>query len=392
MLVSTPQATAVHSAASVSSNFNECSDVCVVAEGDVGLALACLLFHNGHDINVLTSRAPETMPKEYEIRLRRAAVSSFRGTADFARASNDAEATVRQSSALIIGAGVTEYGAIAERLAPFLKNGQTICLVNAVLGAGLQFAARLKALGSDVQLNIIEMGTLFDCARIEDQVLLIIGQREKVSICGSSRNETRRGLSAANALSRGLVPASNLIERGLSDVERILRPALLLMGIIGGRKESLDNISSLLNPSLLSIASGLDSEVQQLAKEYKCVVPSFSQALRDFALCPLTREQCSAQGLEEVLLHLGQSMLEQAHSDKLSLLSARQLMRRDILETLSVLSDMARLSRIKVRIIDSIIELASVVLDADLSKQGRTLQDLGLIGYDVDEIVEQVNA
>ncbi|HEY9783896.1 MAG TPA: hypothetical protein V6D17_00750 [Candidatus Obscuribacterales bacterium] len=368
------------------------SDICVYADNEVGLALACLLTQNGHGVRVLTNTPQAQMPREFEVRVRRAGVSSYRGELRFAALESDVEQAMRKSESLVIPGGATECGAVLKQMIPHMRHGQTLCLVNASLGAGLQCAHDARTQRKDLQLNVIEMGNLFDFAKVEENVLLIIGQRENVNICGNSRNETRRGLPVANAFSGGLVPASNVIERGLSDVERILRPTLLLIGIVGGRDESLDNICSLLNPSLISIATSLDAEIQSLAKVFKCVVPTFPQALREFALSHTARCQAAQGSLEDVLLHLGQSLLEQAQAEALSPEAARQVLKRDVAETLVLLSDMGRLSRTPLPILNSIIELASAVLQSDLSKQGRTLSDLGLVGYDVQEIIELVNS
>ena len=67
------------------------------------------------------------------------------------------------------------YGELIERLKNFFVNGQTILLVNAPLGAGLQFKHQLLKSRLDYQLNILELGTLFDCVLVDDNVLKVVG-------------------------------------------------------------------------------------------------------------------------------------------------------------------------------------------------------------------------
>ena len=43
-------------------------------------------------------------------------------------------------------------------------------------------------------------------------------------------------------------------------------------------------------------------------------------------------------------------------------------------------------------VLNSVVELASAVTQSDLARHGRTLQDLGLVGFDVAEIVELINS
>lgn len=324
--------------------------------------------------------------------MRNATVSDFRGSTNLVSAYGEPRQALKLVSGVVLSGPATEYGELLSQIAPHLQNGQTICLVNAPLGASLQVINLLRKVNCEAQVNILELGTLFDCVTVEGNILLIIGQRDNVSFCGNTRNETRRGISQAGAITKGLVPASNVIERGLSEVEKILRPAILLFGITGGREGELDNITGLLNPAVTSVLSGLDQEVQMIAKTFKCVVPSFSKSLRDFVMHGQTVDSPVPSSIEEALVHIGNSLLEQTYSSRICRDTAMSMLKRDITETFVLLADMARLSRIAVPVINSVIELGSKVTQCDLSREGRTLEHLGLVGFDVSEVVELVNS
>lgn len=316
----------------------------------------------------------------------------MRGTCAFSLMTPDAKVALRGSDGLIICQPVTEYGALVDFLAPVLTNGQTVCLCNASLGAGFEFRRLMRKRNKELQINVIEIGNLFDCARIEDDVLQISGQREKVSFCGITRNETRRGLAMANTISQGLVPTSNVLERGLSEVEKILRPVFLLFALLGGRSEELDNISNLVNPRLTKLIVALDKEIQTLAKIYHVVVPSFLETLTHFGGVGWEDADTLGQALISVAAtFLNQRLVDQTASS-MSPQEAIGLLKVDVLETYTLLYDLARLSRAHVPVINSIIDLSSTIIGADLDKAGRKLADLGLLGFDVQEIIEHVNA
>lgn len=367
------------------------SSVYVIADDEVGLATAVLASQIAPQTNIITSLTASSVPHQFEVRKRGATVSDSRGSLRFAQICNDSKLIAEGTSPIVVARPITEYGAVAQLLAPHLRHGQTVCLANAPLGAGFQLSHLLKLEGSDARLNIIETSTLFDCAKLEERVILITGLRKNVGFCGRSRNETRRGLSIVNMLSRQTVPCSNTIERGLSDVERILRPVLLLFGIIGAKEGAPVDVSSLLSPSLLSLVAEIESEVRRLSATFKCVVPSFSQSLRDFVMCHEFHEQHRRSGLGPLVMQLGQVLVEKSHCEALSIASAKQLLMRDTLEALTLITDMARLSRTAVPKINSIIELASAVLEIDIWKRRRTVADLGLAGFDLEEIVEHIN-
>jgi hypothetical protein len=402
MLVSTPNVAAGTSNVSAiaarpyvfvqSESAQSAQRMTVLIDGDSALAVSCLLAQNGHSVRLRAFSKAAAIPQEYEIRTRHASVGSFRGRVPLTNIETDLEKVFYESDAIVISSLATEYGALVEKVVGKLRHQQTILLVNAPLGAGMQFAHAVKKTGADLQLNIVEMGTLFDCAKVEavSKVLLITGLRDNVSVSANKRNEMRRGLYVANAVARGLVPSSNSIERGLSDVERMLRPTLLVAGIIGGRDVSLGNIQSWLNPALVSIVARLDAEIQGLARVFKCVVPSFSRALREFAINDPIAEKGAPVELEPLLLYLGQSMFDTACGVDLSTVS--EFIKRDIVETLMLIADFARLARYQMPVLQSVIQFGEVILQSDLAREGRHLEDLGLVGFDTDEIVELFNA
>jgi hypothetical protein len=257
--------------------------------------------------------------------------------------------------------------------APYFRNGQSICLLNPPLGAALQFRQQLHAANPNLRLNILELGKLFDCAKVERDVLLIIGQRKKVNICGCSRNQTRHGLPFAGALVKGL-----------------------LSTVLGGRTCELTNFSQVLTPAILNVVEGLDTDIQNLARAYKCVVPKIKQALFAYGLGDHEKSNFGDLSLEQALRGMGQSLLgpnliDHSHKEPLSDQCCLNVIKRDVSETLVLLLDFARVARIQLPVINSIVELASAVTCSELMRHGRKVSDLGLIGYDVSEIIELIN-
>lgn len=372
----------------------------IICDGAISLAVASLLNESGHNIRLCPINETEKslpsfiqrLPVEYEVRERGASVSSQRGQTSFSVESTGLSGALKGSDGVIICQPITEYGALVDRMSGVISNGQTVLLCNAPLGAGMQFKQLMRRRNKELQLNIIEVGNLFDCAKVEGNVLLISGLREKVSFCGITRNETRRGLAIATTVSQGLVPTSNVIERGLSEVEKILRPVFLLFSLLGGRSGELDSISNLVNPSLTKLIASLDSEVQQLAKVYHVVVPSFLETLTHFGGVGWE----DADTLGQALINIAGNLLEQRVCERttpdMSAATATELLKSGVIETFTLLSEFARLSRMRAPVINSVIDLSSIVTRTDFEKAGRKLSDLGLLGFDVQEIVEIINA
>lgn len=385
---------------------------CIVGDSAASVAIASLLsvgreiqpasIWTNREISDIAEQRAISIPSEFEVRKRKSSVSCIRGGCDITTISGSPEETLKSARGVIVAAGATEYGVIATQLAPHLQDGQTVYLVGAPLCGGLQFASLLNSKRRKLQVDVVELGALFDSAHIESGVLLVSGVRDRVTICGNSRNATRRGMPLAAALCRGLVPTSNVIERGLGEVERILRPALLLVALMSGR--DVNRLASLVNPQLVSVLAGLNSEVQQLAKVFKCVVPDFVTSIKDFVLSDVDDPRvASITNIEDAISFLGESLLgvlpgqspivvSSSGSDSLDDLDRwQELLKRDVTEMLVLLSDLARLARVQAPVINSLIDLSSAITHQELAKKGRKVDDLGLVGFDTAEIIELIN-
>jgi len=370
------------------SSANLLSEVCIIGDGAEALAVANLV--SAHKVTVYADGVINSYPnleqlqvREFEVRERGAAVCSQRGNTRMDLKNVDRVDDLRNTEGVVISAPITKYGAIVEKLKPALRDGMTICLINAPLGAGLEFRALLAKAKVKHQVNIIESGRLFDSARVESGVLLISGFRSKVSVCGLERNETRRGLPVASAVIEGIVPFSSVLERGLSDAERIIRPAILLSMLIA------DDMRLPLNQSVFKILHALDREIQGIAKAFQCVVPGFAKSLQDFSSSENGTGRLKASTLESSISALGSGLFGLTECSREVY---TRLLVDDICESLTLVADMGVLSHSPVVVISSIIDMASVIVEEDLNRKGRKLSSLGLIGFDTEEIVDIVNA
>ena len=372
------------------------TDLCIIGDGAVGLAAGYLLAGDSSNLRILignTERLPNqkapSLPESVEL-IERGSRTGQRVAVTFQNVSADPASAAKGVCGILIAAPTTEYGAIVRCLQTQFTSGQSILLLNAPLGSGLQFAHQLKRAKVDCQLNVLELGALFDCASVDGTSLRIFGARDKVSVCGNSRNETRRALSTTTSLSKSLVPASNLLERGLSELERVIRPLLLLFGFLGGRERDLFDLSLVVNPSLTALIRALEREVKELGRAYHVPTRSFLETLTDLSAVSWDDADC----LEQALVTVGPSLLAQSHCEAKGSGAALALavLQRDVCETLVLVDELARVARVHMPVLDSVIELANVVTKTDLRKSGRNLGDLGLFGLDAGEIIEFVNA
>lgn len=335
-----------------------CATLAISGSGDRALATAVYLSNCGHNVRLLSPDARRTLWCEVFKRANDSSHTSAK--VDLAKVTADASAAVKGSDAVILSAPATEYGAILARLAPALNSGQTIFLVDASLGAALQVSHILCGLRNDLSVNIIEMGALFETAEIEQDAVRIKGVKDTITVCGRSVNETRIGLSVGGNIFGRLVPASNVLERGFGDVEKLLRAAVRLFVIMGVTPAAASgHAQDALTPAVKSIINALELEIQGLARIYN---------VASAPLCPIN--------------HAFSGFLDDLKKD----------LDLEIREMVVLLSALGRLAYTQTPLIDAVVDMASVVLGRDLRKEGRQLSDLGLVGMDIREVVEFVNS
>jgi opine dehydrogenase len=356
-------------------------EVAIISDGKIGLAMGASLAIGGHNVRLWM---PNGKPPHQCAIVGRGQLAGQGGHAlRFKQVDKDLASLAKGAEVLVVCGRTALYGAIVDELAAVLSSGQTIVLPDAPLCAAFQFAGQLERAAADAQVNIVEMGSLFETVRIEGDSLFISAPREKVSICGRTRNETRRVLAAVSRLWGGLVPASNVLERGFADVQRLINPVLALFNALQFQSGQAFT-SPIASPALVSVVSRMADEVQALAAGCSVGFSGVEQILRDYA-------GLKVASLGQALLEMGQDLFANQAARGDSTLDTMEMLAADVAETHVPLSALAMVARVRVPMIDSLIELASCVTHRELRKEGRGLDHLGLVGLDVAEIVETVN-
>ena len=298
-------------------------------------------------------------------------------------------------SEIILSCPATAYGAVADKIGPYLNDGMTIALVGAPLFGALQFDFCLRRVRPEMIVNIVEMDGLFDHAHKSADAIAISGFRRRVNIAGRSRNETRRGMPLASYLSPGLLPSSNLLERGLFDVDATVRPVLVLSALLGGRIERLGDIKDLLNKSNLGTLSEIERELSKLTFVFKASLVDFTRILREEARANsdfLPAKNSNANVSESLAEAVGAASAAWFGGLSWTQGLSQEVLSRYVGEQLVLISELGKKAAVAMPVLDSVIDLASAVVGYDLRKQGRRLADCGLQDATLADLIELLNA
>jgi len=296
---------------------------------------------------------------------------------------------------IVLSCPATAYGAVAAKIAPYVHEGMTIALISSPLFGAFQFDYHLRQHRPNLIINIVELDSVFDHAKKSHLGLTLSGVRRRVNLSGRSRNETRRSMALAQALSPGLLPASNLLERGLLDVGAIVRPVLVLSALLGGGVERLGNIPELLNRSNLSTLTEIERELSKLTFVYKASLVDFTRIMREEA-----RSNSNFQPSARPTVNGTEALAEAVSAACASWFGgltwthglAMEVLSRYVGEQLVLISELGKKAAVEMPVLDSVIDLASALVGYDLRKQGRTLADCGLDQSSLADLIELLNA
>jgi hypothetical protein len=199
----------------------------------------------------------------------------------------------------------------------------------------------------------------------------------------------------AAALSPGLLPSSNLLERGLLDVGAIVRPILVLSALMGGRIERLSNIPDLLNRSNLSTITEIERELSKLTFVYKASLVDFTRSLREEA-----RAHSSFKPTKNSGATASEALAEAVAANCAAWFGgltwtyglSQEVLSRYASEQLVLISELGKKASVSMPVLDSVIDLASALVGYDLRKLGRTLSQCGLEEASLADLIELLNA
>jgi len=315
--------------------------------------------------------------------------------------SREVEECLYGADAVVISGPATAYSAIARALAPSLACGTAIALVGAPMLGALQFGMELKEAAPDSLANIVELDWLFNHAQSSPDGVAVLGLRRRVNLSGRSRNEIRRALPLACVVSPGLLPASNMLERGFLDAESVVRPVFALSALLGGKIEALGDLSSLLNRSNLAMLAELEQEISRVSFSYKCALADFGRALREESYCQVNFEPSSNDHggddlesgyeatLAEALIGISGEWFKGLNwSHRM----VQELLSRYVSDHLVLMSDLAHLAKVPTPVLDGVISISSALVGFDLRNKARSLSHLRLNHYSQSELLELVNS
>lgn len=346
----------------------------IVGAGNSARALSAYLMSQGYKVNIY-ARNPL---KAKEIPKTLTAIDKIEGKFAFNLITSDLKELTEKSTVIFVATVTTAYADVAKKIYPYLTKKNSIILFSGKLGGVCEFVTVLKKYGV-TDIPVLETDAIFAC-RIKDKDTIWVKGFKKWNIyTAECYSKTIKYGHILEEFFPYLKPADNFIQRGLLDFGAMAHSLIMLINM-----NEIDRHHKFLfyyegfSEHTFCLLEEMEKERDRLAKAYDTKMISLIDLLDGYY-------QCKKPTLRETLLNVP-NYKSSISPDELD----NRYVFEDVGNTLVPIHYLAKKADMYLPLIESLISLASILLNTDFLKTGRTLEKLGLGDMTFEEIKEYI--
>ncbi len=351
----------------------------VIGAGHGGKAIAAHLAIKGFSVNLYNRTLVRIKPiiKLKGIELE----GEVSGFGKLNRISNRMEDVIKDVDIIMVVVPANAHASIAERCAPYLKDGQVVVLNPGRTCGALEFLNVLREKGNKKDIVIAEAQTFIYASRgmgpAEAKIFRI---KKAIPVAAIPSSSTKKVLKLLNQAFKEFIPGGNVIETSFNNMGAVFHPAITILN--ASRIEStLGNFQFYIEgvtQSVASILEAVDRERVKVANKLDC--PSVYSAIDWLSMAYNVVED---------------NLFDAIHSNPgyVGIMAPRttnvRYITEDIPMSLVPISEFGKIIGLETPIIDSLINIGNSIFKKDFRKIGRNLKSLGLEGLSLEQIKEK---
>lgn len=346
----------------------------VMGAGHGGLAMAGHLGLMGFDVRLYnrTERRLEAVRMKGGVTL----TGEISGFGPVSRATARASEAVEGADVVMVVVPATAHRFIAEACAPHLRDGQVVILNPGRTFGALDFRHALRAGGCTADVTIAETQTFLYASRVigpcQAQVFAV---KNYIPLATIRAHRIPECLAAVRAAFPQFIPGDNILKTSMNNIGTIFHPALMVLNAgwvedpadfefyYQGTSHAVARVLERLDAERVAVAAALGIQGMS-AREW--LYFAYDAVGRDL--------------FEAIHAHPGYRGILAPHR------VAMRYITEDVPCSLVPMSSMGRKFGVATPAMDSIIHLASAMVEKDLRKEGRTVESLGLADLDLRQI------
>jgi len=360
--------------------------VAILGSGNVGKAMAADLALKGLEVNLCNS--PFFLPEEFELLTerkqidlddRRKDVDGVRNTVKIHKATTNFEEAIKGVDYIMVTVPATAHKLYFESMMPYLEDGQTIFIWPGNFGA-LLFAKMLREKGVRKDLKLAESDTVSVPSRSEAPCQVrIVCNCVRFWIATLPAKNVDKVVNDLKLIYPAGEPTANVMATSLSNPNTSVHPAgtLLNAGWVDTLREDFYLYRMGTTYSVAKVIRAVYDEIQTVANAIGVQILQYpehtfwerSTIMGAYYKAPFDSEHIVASAN-------GPSSMKHRYISE------------DVPYGLVPIALLGRQYGIPTPIIGALINLASVINQADYWKEGRSLEELGIVGLSRDELLK----
>lgn len=309
------------------------------------------------------------------------------GIATVERVTTDIESAVDGAGVIILVTGGNAQAAVARSLAPLLRNGQVILLIQGNTGGSLIMRRALDAADCQADVDVAEMDNYpYSCWRLGPTRVRPIVRKRWLQIATFPGNRIGAVFPRLSVLFPESVAAPNILYTGFTNANAMLHVANCVAN--AGRIEGGDGYKFYAEgviPAVARLYEAINAERVTVAAALGASVPTLADW---FDRVYGVREATIVETCQRLTYNSDGPY--QATGTPKSL--DHKFITEDVPTGLIPMSSLGAAAGVKTPAIDALIEVVRNMTGKDFTAEARTLDRLGLAGMDAPEIRRVVDA
>jgi opine dehydrogenase len=355
--------------------------IAVLGAGNGGSAAAADLTLRGYQVH-LYSRSRSTLQPILERGGIEILEAGKQGVAEPHLVTSDMAEAVADADLIMITAPSVAHEYLGRGLAAYLSDGQILLLNPGHTGGALHLSSVLRESGVKIKIRICETVTLTYICRLTGPARVEIYRRTTHLRCAAFPGKFTPDLVAQiSKIFPHIVPAENVMETGLSNINAIMHPAGMVgnAGWIENRAGDFYFYREGITPAIANVISRVDQERIAIVRRLGLPPLSFVEI---FFQAGLTSEAARSSG--SVYRAIRESAPNQAIKAPGSL--DHRYLKEDVGYGLVPMAEIGKFLEVETPVIDALITVASEINQINYRREGLTLEKMGLSGVKPEDL------
>lgn len=358
--------------------------ITIVSVGNGSITAVCDMIKRGFEVTLYD--IPEKSHKFESIMKNKGLQFTYDGKTEFIPFENctsDPEKAVENSDVIMFitpGLLVERY---AERLAPYIEEGQLIFFNTAASMSSIRFMNKAKELGINKNYFFAEANSLTYATRWNmcDASVNLTLKVKQTLVAALPKGRTIEACDIISQMYDGIIPVEDIWRITLENANPEVHPGTCLLNT--GQIEK--------NPNFSLYRDGYSEHSANLlkvvAKERRAIAKVFGYEMEDIIESRINRGYFS-EDRKEIHKMFNESPVFSKINGPHSVRSRYFI--EDIKDGLVLWSDLGKLTNVPTPAIDAVITIGSIVCQENFTEEGLTLKNLGLDGLSVVELKNMV--